>query len=97
MKQIQPWTNEDMMKKEVKSCDNHDMGEVKEIDVDLIFTEKGSKHYQIPRDSIGTFDGDKVWLRATEAEVIAGVYPFIQDERKRNEQNLDTLSPPNTP
>ena len=93
MRHVQPWTDEDIIKKEVKSCDNHDMGDIKEVDTDLIFTEKGGKRFQIPRESIAIFDGDKVWLRATEAEVVAGVYPFIDDDREERLDNSTTSIP----
>ena len=84
----------------MKSCDNQDLGPVKEIGSDLIVSEKGGRRYQIPRDSIATFDGDKVWLRATEAEVATGMYPFLQeDENKLEERRLDTIEtmPPTPP
>ncbi len=100
MKQLKMWNDNDILKKDVKSCDNHDLGPVKELDSNLIVSEKGGRRYQIPRDSIATFDGDKVWLRATEAEVMMGMYPFLQeDENKLEERRLDTIetAPPAPP
>jgi hypothetical protein len=64
---------------------------VKQIDSSIIISEKGGKRYQIPRDSIATFDGDHLWLRATEAEVATGIYPFLSEEDEdRERRRLDT-------
>jgi hypothetical protein len=106
MKQLKPkWEDKDILKKDVKSCDNHDLGSVKEIDSNFVISQKGGRRYQIPKDSIGTFDGDKVWLRATEAEVLTGLYPFLQDEgneigeedQKRLVSGETIPVPPSTP
>jgi hypothetical protein len=99
MRQIRLWTDEEIVKKEVKSCDNRDLGDVKQVDSSLIVSEKGGKRFQIPRESIATFDGDHLWLRATEAEVATGIYPFLSEEKEQEferERRLDntTVIPP---
>ena len=87
MRQVRLWTDEEIVKKDVKSCDNHDLGDVRQVNSETIISEKSGKRYNIPRDSIATFDGDHVWLRATEAEVTTGFYPFLseptEDEKRR--------------
>jgi hypothetical protein len=42
---------------------------------------KGARLIEIPRAAIATLDKDKLYLRATESEVLAGYYPFIRDEK----------------
>ncbi|MGH2639490.1 MAG: hypothetical protein ACRDF4_09455 [Rhabdochlamydiaceae bacterium] len=81
---VQPWTEEETLKKEVKSCDNHDVGEIQEINPNFVICKKGSRILRIPRDSVATFDGDKMYLRATEAEIMTGVYPFLRKENFEN-------------
>ena len=67
------------MEKEVKSCDNHDVGDVKETNRFYIITRKGEHTSRIPRGAVASFDGGKLYLRATEAEVVAGMYPFVSE------------------
>lgn len=68
------------MKREVRSCDNKDLGEVREVREPWLLVAKGDSVFRFPREAVGTYDGDKVYLRATEAEVRAGFYPFIRKE-----------------
>jgi hypothetical protein len=96
MKQLKPkWEDNDIMKKEVKSCDNQEIGSIKEVGLDLVVAQKGGRRYEIPKDSIATFDGDKVWLRATAAEVLTGLYPFLKDEGEvQGQRRADTSATP---
>jgi hypothetical protein len=76
MMRVSSWEDNDVIKREVKSCDNHDLGEIQEVNRSYLIVKKGAKINRVPRAAVATFDGDKVYLRATEAEVLAGVYPF---------------------
>jgi len=76
MIRVTSWQDNDILNKEVKSCDNHDLGEIQEMNSEFIFSKKGNRVIKIPRSSVATFDGDHLYLRATEAEVYAGIYPF---------------------
>jgi hypothetical protein len=86
---VQNWKNEDILQKEVKSCDNQALGDAKEVDGQYLVVRKGMRTTRIPRQAIAAFDGDKIYLRVTEAEALAGIYPFI------NGDNAD-YSKPNT-
>lgn len=76
MIRVSSWEDNDILKKEVKSCDNHDLGEIQEVNPQFLILKKGNRIFRIPRSSVATFDGDRLYLRATEAEVYAGIYPF---------------------
>ncbi len=84
MKIIPTWINADLMDKEIRSADNKEVGHVKGGDGSFLGAVKGMKSYRIPREAIATFDGDKVYLRSTEAEALAGIYPFIAGEEECN-------------
>ncbi|MHB8567359.1 MAG: hypothetical protein ACYC7D_10145 [Nitrososphaerales archaeon] len=88
MIRVSSWENNDVLTKEVKSCDNHDLGEVQEARDDFLFAKKGNRLIKIPRSSVATFDGDKLYLRATEAEVYAGIYPFTDSFSESRNQTL---------
>ena len=79
MIQVPNWQDNEVMEKEVKSCDNHDIGDVKETNRFYIITKKGDRMSRIPRGAVASFDGGKLYLRATEAEVFAGMYPFVTE------------------
>ena len=99
MKIIPPWINADLMDKEIRSADNKEVGHVKGGDESFLGAVKGMKSYRIPRETIATFEGDKVYLRSTEAEVFSGIYPFIAGEEECNceghneETKTPTISP----
>ncbi|MFI5421390.1 MAG: hypothetical protein ACHQ1H_10530 [Nitrososphaerales archaeon] len=96
MKIIPTWVDAELMDKEIRSCDNKDVGHVKAGDNSFLGSVKGVKSYRIPREAIASFDGDKVYLRSTEAEVLAGIYPFIQGEDDCNcECHEEEKSTPN--
>lgn len=77
MKVVQTWQDAELIDKEIRSCDNKEVGHAKSSDGELLQSVKGMKTHQIPKETIAMFDGEKIYLRATEAEVLAGVYPFI--------------------
>jgi len=79
MKIVQTWIDNDLSDKEIRSSDNKEVGHAKTPNggAPMLVSMKGTRMMNIPRDAIATFDGEKIYLRATEAEVLAGVYPFI--------------------
>ena len=86
MKIVPTWTNSELMDKEIRSADNKEVGHVKAGNETFLGSVKGMKSFQIPREAIAAFDGDKVYLRASEAEVLAGIYPFITEETRGNSE-----------
>jgi hypothetical protein len=89
MMRVSNWQDNDVMKKEVKSCDNHDLGDIQEVDPSYLIIKKGSRVTRVPRSAVATFDGDKVFLRATEAEVLAGIYPFRESTEIASNQTVN--------
>lgn len=77
---VQNWKDDEILQKEVKSCDNQALGDSKEIDGQYLIVRKGLRTVRIPRQALAAFDGDKIYLRVTEAEALAGVYPFISSD-----------------
>jgi hypothetical protein len=79
MRIVQTWMDNDLSDKEIRSSDNKEVGHAKVANGNgsMLVSVKGMRMFNIPRDAIATFDGEKIYLRATEAEVTAGVYPFL--------------------
>jgi len=94
MKIVQTWQPNDLSDKEIRSCDNKDVGHAKAGDGPFLLSVKAMRTFQIPREAIATFDGDKVYLRATEAEIQAGVYPFIGEHDGNGEYQSENMVPP---
>ncbi len=82
---VPTWQDAEITGKEVKSCDNKEVGHTKEGDGPLLVAVRGMRLLRIPKESVATFDGERVYLRATEAEVLAGVYPFISGNDSNRE------------
>lgn len=83
MRIIQTWVETDFSDKEIRSSDNKDVGHAKSVNgtsAEMLASVKGTRLFYIPREAIATYDGEKIYLRATEAEVLAGVYPFIDEK-----------------
>lgn len=62
---------EDVIKKEARGIDNADLGEVQEVGIDYIVTQKGildKDKYYIPKNLVDHFDGHNVFFRITEKE-----------------------------
>ena len=84
MRVVQTWQDSELLDREIRSCDNKEVGHAKAGDSSFLASVRGVKSFRIPRESVAAFDGDKIYLRATEAEVLAGVYPFIAGEEECN-------------
>jgi hypothetical protein len=75
------WQDSDVIDKDVKSCDNKEIGGVKEINQSYLVVRKGDAFLRVPRSAVGTYNDGKIYLRASEAEVLSGVYPFLDSEK----------------
>jgi|SRR5579862_4414186 len=78
---VNNWVDSDIINKEVKSCDNKDVGDIAEVNESYVIARHGDRMIRVPKSAVATFDGGKLYLRATEAEVLSGIYPFIDSER----------------
>jgi hypothetical protein len=94
MKIVPTWQENELVDKEIRSCDNKEVGHAKKNGGNMITSVKGMKSLQIPTEAIAAFDGEKVYLRATEAEVLAGVYPFVHEENCDCECHTETITSP---
>lgn len=72
MSYTSPIINPKMLSKTEALCtDNSDLGEVQEVDIEYIVTQKGTldkDKYYIPNNLIDRFNGYNVFLRITEEE-----------------------------
>jgi len=92
------WQDSEVIGKDVKSCDNKEIGDLKEINQSYLIIQKGDAMIRAPRSSVGTFNDGKIYLRATEAEVLSGVYPFLDSEEVSwHSNNVRNVPPPVVP
>ena len=72
MSDTSPIINPKMLSKTEALCiDNADLGELKEVGIEYIVTQKGildNDRYYIPKNSIDRFNGYDVFFRITEEE-----------------------------
>jgi hypothetical protein len=71
---------DDVIKKEARGLDDEDLGEVHEVGPDYVLTQKGTLHkhkFQLPKDLVTKFDGNKLWFKITKDEV--DKYKSVQD------------------
>ena len=69
MSQDTAWN--EVLKKEANGIDDRDLGEVQQVEPDIIITEKGiinKKRYYIPKNLIAGFDGHTLYFRILKAE-----------------------------
>ena len=65
----------EIMKKEARGINDFDLGEVQEIQSDVVVTQKGTldkDKFYLPKNVVDRFDGHNVWFKITkeDAEVI---------------------------
>jgi hypothetical protein len=63
-----------VIKKKARGLDDYDLGEVQEVNKDVVKTKKGvvdKDRFYLPRSKFVKFDGDKVWLNITKDEAKA--------------------------
>jgi len=69
MSNIRNW--EDIVKKEARGINDFDLGEVHEVDPDIVVTKKGvvdKDKFYLPRNLVERFDGDKVYFSITKED-----------------------------
>jgi transcriptional regulator of NAD metabolism len=69
MSQDTAW--DEVLKKEASGVDNCDLGNVRQVEREVIVTEKGvihKKRYRIPKNLIAGFDGNTLYFRIMKAE-----------------------------
>jgi hypothetical protein len=62
---------EDIIKKEAVTMDYFELGEIQEIGLEYIITQKGiinKEIFYIPKHLVDRFDGIHVWFKITEEE-----------------------------
>jgi hypothetical protein len=67
--QMETLKQDDVIKKEARGLDGFDLGEVQEVTLDHVLTQKGivdRKWYQIPKNLVKSFDGSKAIFNVTE-------------------------------
>ena len=72
MNEITNW--DDVIKKEARGLDDYDLGEVHDIDANIVVTKKGvidKDKFYLPKSTAVRFDGDKVWFNVTKDEAQA--------------------------
>ena len=65
---------ESVIKKEARGLDDYDLGEVQEVNQDVIITRKGvvdKDRFYIPRSKALRFEEDKLWLEVSKDEAKA--------------------------
>lgn len=65
---------EEVIKKEARGLDDYDLGEVQEVNDDIVITKKGvveKDKFYLPRNKANKFDGDKLWFEVSKDEAHA--------------------------
>ncbi|HKQ21557.1 MAG TPA: hypothetical protein VJS91_05930 [Nitrososphaeraceae archaeon] len=65
---------DEVIKKEARGLDDYDLGEVQEVNEDVIVTKKGTvdkDRFYIPRNKALRFEEDKLWLEVSKDEAKA--------------------------
>jgi hypothetical protein len=69
MANITNW--DDILKKEARGTNDYDLGEVHEIEPEIVVTKKGvvdKDKFYLPKNLVERFDGDKVWFKITKED-----------------------------
>ena len=65
---------EKVIKKEARGLDDYDLGEVQEVNEDIVITKKGvvdKDRFYLPRSKALRFEEDKLWFEVSEEEAKA--------------------------
>lgn len=65
---------EKVIKKEARGLDDYDLGEVQEVNGDIVITKKGvvdKDKFYLPRSNALRFDGNKLWFEVSKEEAKA--------------------------
>ncbi len=69
MADITNW--DEIVKKEARGLNDYDLGEVDEVQPDVIVTKKGvvdKDKFYLPKNLVDRFDGDKVWFTVSKED-----------------------------
>jgi hypothetical protein len=69
MSNITNW--DDVLKKEARGINDYDLGEVHEVEPELVVTKRGhvdKDKFYLPKSLVERFDGDKVWFSITKED-----------------------------
>jgi hypothetical protein len=69
MSNITNW--DDILKKEARGMNDYDLGEVHEVEPEIVVTKKGvvdKDKFYLPKSLVERFDGDKVWFSITKED-----------------------------
>jgi hypothetical protein len=69
MSNITNW--DDILKKEARGINDYDLGEVHEVEPELVVTKRGlvdKDKFYLPKSLVERFDGDKVWFSITKED-----------------------------
>jgi len=62
---------DDIIKKEARGINDYDLGEVDEVEPEIVVTKKGvvdKDKFYLPKKLAERFDGDKVWFSITKED-----------------------------
>jgi hypothetical protein len=62
---------DDIIKKEARGINDYDLGEVHEVEPEIVVTKKGvvdKDKFYLPKSLVERFDGDKVWFSITKED-----------------------------
>jgi hypothetical protein len=65
---------EKVIKKEARGLDDYDLGEVQEVNEDIVVTKKGvvdKDRFYLPRSKALRFEEDKLWFEVSKEEAKA--------------------------
>lgn len=66
---ISDW--ETIVKKEARGINDYDLGEVEQVQSDIVITKKGivdKDKFYLPKNLVDRFDGDKIWFSITKED-----------------------------
>lgn len=69
MSNITNW--DDILKKEARGMNDYDLGEVHDVEPEIVVTKKGvvdKDKFYLPKSLVERFDGDKVWFSITKED-----------------------------
>lgn len=69
MSNITKW--DDILKKEARGMNDYDLGEVHDVEPEIVVTKKGvvdKDKFYLPKSLVERFDGDKVWFSITKED-----------------------------
>lgn len=65
-------SRDDIKRKEARGIDDYDLGEVHDLDVELVVTRVVDKDkFYLPKNKVVRYDSHKVWFKVTKDEAKA--------------------------